>query len=498
MQALDDMPLLREYAAHGSEAAFAELVSRRIGFVYSAALRQLRDPNLAEEATQAVFILLAQKAGRISARTILTGWLFKTTRFVALAQIRTSAKRRQREQEPHMQTELQAAVPDPLWEQMSPLLDEALAALGEKDRQALLLRFFENKSLAEVGGVLGAGEDTARKRVSRALDKLRKYFSKRGVNSTTAIIAGSISANSVQVPPLALAKSVTTIALAKGAAASGSTLTVVKGALKLMAWAKAKTAVGASVGVLLAAGTTTVTVKEIEEHQGYQWQVAANDINEVLYHAPPMVKILPTRFSTHPKFFSGGATENFDVGNTINTKRLGLDASVESMIFGAYDFDSGSARAILPQLPQERYDFIVSLPRDSSATLAQEIKRKFGFVARRETIETNALLLVVGNPNAQGLKPSTSSQASGYFEFGRYRFYKESLSQFATYCEGQCNIPVIDETGLTNNFDIDFKWQSQKGESEWDGTRRAIRDQLGLELVPTNMPIEMLVVEKVK
>ncbi|MGA3267843.1 MAG: TIGR03435 family protein [Verrucomicrobiota bacterium] len=481
MQALDDMPLLREYAAHGSEAAFAELVSRRIGFVYSAALRQLRDPNLAEEATQAVFILLAQKAGRISARTILTGWLFKTTRFVALAQMRASAKRRQREQEAHMQSELHAPAPDPLWEQMSPLLDEALASLGEKDRQALLLRFFENKSLAEVGGVLGAGEDTARKRVSRALDKLRKYFSKRGVNSTTAIIAGSISANSVQVPPLALAKSVTTIALAKGAAASGSTLTVVKGALKLMAWAKAKTA-----------------VKEIEEHQGYQWQVAANDINEVLYHAPPMVKILPTRFSTHPKFFSGGATENFDVGNTINTKRLGLDASVESMIFGAYDFDSGSARAILPQLPQERYDFIVSLPRDSSATLAQEIKRKFGFVARRETIETNALLLVVGNPNAQGLKPSTSSQASGYFEFGRYRFYKESLSQFATYCEGQCNIPVIDETGLTNNFDIDFKWQSQKGESEWDGTRRAIRDQLGLELVPTNMPIEMLVVEKVK
>ena len=304
MQVLDDMPLLREYAAHGSEAAFAELVSRRIGFVYSAALRQLRDPNLAEETTQAVFILLAQKAGRISASTILTGWLFKTTRFVALAQMRTCAKRRQREQEAHMQSELHAPAADPLWEQMSPLLDEALASLGEKDRQAVLLRFFEGKSLAEVGDVLGAGEDTARKRVSRALDKLRKYYSKRGVNSTAAIIAGSISSNSVQVPPVALAKSVSTIALAKGAAGSTSTLTLIKGALKIMAWTKAKTAIVASVGVLLAAGTTTVTVKEIEEHQGYQWQVGVGDIDEVLHRAPPMVEILVAQEFLKP---SGGS-----------------------------------------------------------------------------------------------------------------------------------------------------------------------------------------------
>ncbi len=370
MQVLDDMPLLREYAAHGSEAAFAELVSRRIGFVYSAALRQLRDPNLAEETTQAVFILLAQKAGRISASTILTGWLFKTTRFVALAQMRTCAKRRQREQEAHMQSELHAPAADPLWEQMSPLLDEALASLGEKDRQAVLLRFFEGKSLAEVGDVLGAGEDTARKRVSRALDKLRKYYSKRGVNSTAAIIAGSISSNSVQVPPVALAKSVSTIALAKGAAGSTSTLTLIKGALKIMAWTKAKTAIVASVGVLLAAGTTTVTVKEIEEHQGYQWQVGVGDIDEVLHRAPPMVEIRPTRFSTHPTNFSGSVNAFFDVGHTTNIKRLWLDVSVEGMILDAYDCDwslgstrpFGSTRVIFPELPKEKYDFIVSMP----------------------------------------------------------------------------------------------------------------------------------------
>src|ERR1019366_7391172 len=109
MQAMDDMTLLREYATRHSEAAFAELVSRRVGFVYSAALRQVRDPHLAEEITQAVFIILAQKAGRISDQTILAGWLFKTTRFAAIAQTRDAAKRSWRratiEKEMQMQTE---------------------------------------------------------------------------------------------------------------------------------------------------------------------------------------------------------------------------------------------------------------------------------------------------------------------------------------------------------------------------------------------------------
>ena len=229
---MDDMALLQEYAARNSEAAFAELVSRRVNFVYAAALRQVRDPHLAEEITQAVFVILAQKAGRISDQTILAGWLFKTTRFTAIAQTRAAAKRAGRratiEKEAQMQSELQPAAPDPLWKQMAPLLDEALAALGEKDRQAVLLRFFENKSLAEVGSRLGTGEDTARKRVTRALEKLHRYFSQRGVSSTTAIIAEELSANSIQVAPVTLAKMVTSAALAKGAAASGSTLTLIQ------------------------------------------------------------------------------------------------------------------------------------------------------------------------------------------------------------------------------------------------------------------------------
>jgi RNA polymerase sigma factor (sigma-70 family) len=263
MQAMDDMTLLREYAASNSETAFETLVSRRVGFVYSMALRQVRDPRMAEEVTQAVFIILAQKAGRISDKTILAGWLFRTTRFIALAQMRADAKRRQREQEANMQSEIQPTAPDLFWEQMSPLLDEALATLGETDRQAVLLRFFENKSLAEVGSHLSMGEDTARKRVSRALEKLHLYFSKRGVSSTTAIIAGAISANSVQAVPVTLVKSVTAMALAKGAAASTSTLTLIKGALKIMAWTKAKTAIVTGTAAILTIGTGVFIVEEI-------------------------------------------------------------------------------------------------------------------------------------------------------------------------------------------------------------------------------------------
>ena len=265
MQAMDDMALLREYAANNSETAFAELVSRRIGFVYSAALRQVRDPHLAGEITQTVFIILAQKAGRISDKTILTGWFFRTTRFAALAQMRAEAKRSLRratvEKEFQMQNEFQSPAVDETWNQMSPLLDEALAALGEKDRQAVLLRFFENKSLSEVGNSLGAGEDTARKRVSRALEKLRKFFSKRGVVSTTALIAGAMAAHSVQAAPVVLVKSVSAVAIAKGSIATASTLTLVKGTMKLMTWLKIKTAVAIGAAVVLATGTTIVATK---------------------------------------------------------------------------------------------------------------------------------------------------------------------------------------------------------------------------------------------
>jgi len=165
------------------------------------------------------------------------------------------------------------------WNQITLLLDTAMEKLGKKDHDALVLRFFENKNFTQVGAALGASEDAAKMRVNRALEKLRKFFTKRGVSSTTAIIAGTISANSVQAAPVALAKSVTAVAIAKGAAASGSTLTLIKGALKIMAWTKVKTAAVAGIVLILAAGTTTVIVKNYGHHERAksQWTPAEKE-----------------------------------------------------------------------------------------------------------------------------------------------------------------------------------------------------------------------------
>jgi RNA polymerase sigma factor (sigma-70 family) len=252
---MDDVQLLREYAIRNSEAAFEHLVVRHINLVYSTALRQVRDPQLAQEATQVAFILLARKARSIREGTVLSGWLFKTARFAARRALRSELRRQHYEHAGAQQASTNdEAENESTWAQMAPLLDEAISSLREQDRQAVLLRFFENKSLKEVGEALGNTEEAAKKRVARALEKLRAFFYRRGVIVPAATIAAALAGNSVQAAPRGLAASVASIAAVKGATAAVSTLTLVKGTMKMMFWSKVKFAV--PVGAALILGLT--------------------------------------------------------------------------------------------------------------------------------------------------------------------------------------------------------------------------------------------------
>src|SRR6185436_5414085 len=152
-----------------------------------------------------------------------------------------------------------------VWPQIEPLLDAAMAGLSKADHHALVLRFFDGKSMREVGAALGASEDAAKMRVNRVVEKLRLFFSRRGIVVSVAILTAAISANSVQAAPATLAKTATAFALAKGATASTSTSTLINGVLKIMAWTKAKTAIVAAAVTLLLTGTATVVVKNISQ-----------------------------------------------------------------------------------------------------------------------------------------------------------------------------------------------------------------------------------------
>src|SRR6185503_569825 len=182
---MDDRELLREYVEGQSQEAFAQLVQRYVNLVYATALRLVREPHTAEDVAQTVFIHLAQKAPTIHQGNALPGWLYRVTCGVAKDSLRTDRRRRERENEAVKRAELEID-DQALWSALIPLLDEAMRHLTKTDQDALVLRFFEGKSLRDTGQALTLSEDAVQKRVSRALEKLRIHFARRRVIVSSA------------------------------------------------------------------------------------------------------------------------------------------------------------------------------------------------------------------------------------------------------------------------------------------------------------------------
>lgn len=207
MHAFSDTQLLREYAERRSDAAFAELVRRHLDLVHSAACRILSDPHLAKDASQCVFMALAKEAPRLLDHPTLTGWLHRTTFHISSHMVRGEVRRRTREQEAAAMNE----TPDASWEEIAPHLDAAIAELNAKDREAVLLRFFEGKPAPEMATLLGIGTEAAQKRANRAVERLRAVLARRGI--TAAGLAGIVSSNAVQTAPAGLAAVIARTAL---------------------------------------------------------------------------------------------------------------------------------------------------------------------------------------------------------------------------------------------------------------------------------------------
>ena len=217
----NDLELVRAFAGGESQDAFAALVQRHLDLVYCAALRQVRSSQLAEEVTQSVFIDLSRNARRLKPDTILVAWLYEVTRRTAINVVRGEARRRLREQIAFEMNAMSTAAAD--WTRMEPLLDEAMHALEQSDRTAVLLRYFENKSLREVGEAFGISDDAAQKRISRAVERMRDFFARHGVTVGASGFAVAVSANAVQAAPIGLSGVVLAAASLAGTAAPAST-----------------------------------------------------------------------------------------------------------------------------------------------------------------------------------------------------------------------------------------------------------------------------------
>jgi len=492
MQELDDRELLRRYLDQDSEEAFTALVNRHVHMIYSVALRHCSSLDAAQEITQAVFVILARKARTLTPRVVIAGWLYNTARLTAITFNRANLRRARREEQSLMPTDANAQDEPQLWTDIAPMLDAAMAALNRTDRETVILSYFENKSIKQVGDALGASQEAAKKRLSRALEKLRLYFAKRGIDSTTAFIAGAIASNSVQTAPMAVVQLVGTSALAKAIAPGTPTTTLIEGTMKLMTWTRVKFVVYATTAVLAAAGGGVIAVKSVLASptraasdslwaayaealsQSTNGTDAATRVSSIMSANPPMasIRLSPTNSPQRSPVGRGGRISG--VGTGEGHLLLGSFLGQVVRYVNHLDPNFPQARIVVPgELLYSRFDYIDTMQQGGPEALRKALKEQLGLVARQE-MRPN-LVLRARNTNLGGLHQHSDAASD-------YRSSNVTMAQLAQELTRQLGVEVTDHTGLTGGYDYSLNLHYP---FSGDELRNAVTNQLGLDLAPS-------------
>jgi uncharacterized protein (TIGR03435 family) len=487
MQDVDDVELLRLYTEGDSESAFAELVARHVNLVYSVAIRQVGNSHQAQEITQVVFVILARKARSLRQGTVLPGWLYKTAWFAADNLRKTETRRKNREQEAYMQSLLNEPESESdAWAQIAPLLDTAMAGLSDMDRNAIVLRFFSGRKLSEVATALGTSEEAAKKRVARAVEKMRHFFNQRGVILPATLLTSAISTYSVQAAPNGLAASAT------GAVASNSSMALIQATLNKMLWMRLKTSALVAFALLLGTGATVGVMEKIRS-TSIENAFRRMDVQS-LENAPAVLVLRPTQYPAPDD-------KGTQSGARLVTQNMGLGL----LLALAYDYEWWR-RVVLPEnTPPGNYDLLLTLNENPQEALRQEIKRRFGWVAHRETRVTDGFALEIDSPTEVRMKISDGANSTVIYPDSKVAgmrtlaFTNGNVSSLARILGNYLGAPVIDRTGLTSNYDLKLEWNPQASEtSKEEAILQSITTQLGLKLVRSQELVEVLVVEKIR